>query len=200
MARSRRRWKPSSMTAHEASSRFPTRKRATRSIGRWVAESPMRRSGRGPSAAAASSSSPGAASSVARADRREVPPERRGAHPARPFGSLRRLRGGGRACAASPGVEPSGSAPFAFRATAAPPTSAAVSPDAASVPVSVSVPFPARPPEYAPVSSARSASSRSRVRARCAPRLLPATAWISSTMTVRVPARALRPDSLVSRM
>ena len=38
----------------------------------------------------------------------------------------------------------------------------------------------------------RSASSRSRESARCAPRLVPATAWTSSTMTVSTPARALR--------
>ena len=55
-------------------------------------------------------------------------------------------------------------------------------------------------PDDTPASPAQSASSRSRVSARCAPRLSPATAWISSTMTVRVRASAFRPDSLVSRM
>ncbi len=37
-----------------------------------------------------------------------------------------------------------------------------------------------------------SASSRSRLTARCAPRLDPATAWTSSTMTVSTPARPAR--------
>ena len=45
-----------------------------------------------------------------------------------------------------------------------------------------------------------SASSRSSDSARCAPRLLPASAWISSTITVRVVASMLRPDSEPSRM
>ena len=43
-------------------------------------------------------------------------------------------------------------------------------------------------------------SSRSRVSARCAPRLLPAMAWISSTITVRVVASICRPDSEPMRM
>ena len=43
-------------------------------------------------------------------------------------------------------------------------------------------------------------SSRSRHSDRCAPRLLGASAWISSTITVCVVASVLRPDSLVSRM
>ena len=42
--------------------------------------------------------------------------------------------------------------------------------------------------------------NRSRESARCAPRLFGAMAWISSTMTVRVLASILRPDTLVSRM
>ena len=45
-----------------------------------------------------------------------------------------------------------------------------------------------------------SASSRSSDNARCAPRLFGASAWISSTITVRVVASILRPDRLVSRM
>jgi hypothetical protein len=45
-----------------------------------------------------------------------------------------------------------------------------------------------------------SASSRCNDSARCAPRLFGASAWISSTMTVRVVASILRPDLLVSRM
>jgi hypothetical protein len=44
------------------------------------------------------------------------------------------------------------------------------------------------------------ASSRSSVSARCAPRLLPASAWISSTITLRTPASIARPDSEPSRM
>ena len=45
-----------------------------------------------------------------------------------------------------------------------------------------------------------SASRRSSESARCAPRLLPATAWISSTITVPTFASMARPPSLVSRM
>ncbi len=45
-----------------------------------------------------------------------------------------------------------------------------------------------------------SSSSRSRESARCAPRLSPATAWISSTMTVRTWESQPRLDSAVSRM
>ena len=41
-------------------------------------------------------------------------------------------------------------------------------------------------------------ASRSSDRARCEPRLVPATAWISSTMTLRVLASIARPESLVS--
>ena len=44
----------------------------------------------------------------------------------------------------------------------------------------------------------QSASSRSSERARWAPRLSRATAWISSTITVRTVRRVLRPPSLVS--
>uniref|UniRef100_A0A0S6YY90 Response regulator n=1 Tax=Mizugakiibacter sediminis TaxID=1475481 RepID=A0A0S6YY90_9GAMM len=40
-----------------------------------------------------------------------------------------------------------------------------------------------------------SACRRSRLSARWLPRLLPARAWISSTITVRVPASMRRPDS-----
>ena len=175
MARSRRRWKPSSTIAQEDSSRFPTRKRATSSIGRWVAERPMRQRCRGPSAAAGESVPSDTASWKGR-----------------------------EAWVAFAGAEPSGRAPFAARA-AAPATSAAPSP--AEVPGSACVPFPFPfpfplpvPVGDDPVSPERSASSRSRDSARCAPRLLPATAWISSTMTVCVRANAFRPDSLVSRM
>ena len=45
-----------------------------------------------------------------------------------------------------------------------------------------------------------SADSRSSVSARCAPRLVPAIAWISSTMTVRVVRSIRRPLALVTRM
>ncbi len=45
-----------------------------------------------------------------------------------------------------------------------------------------------------------SASSRSSDSARCAPRLLPASAWISSTITVRTVRSIFRPDSVLSRM
>ena len=45
-----------------------------------------------------------------------------------------------------------------------------------------------------------SASRRSSESARCAPRLLPATAWISSTIAVPTLASMARPPSLVSRM
>ena len=44
-----------------------------------------------------------------------------------------------------------------------------------------------------------SASSRSRDRARCAPRLSRTRAWISSTITVRVVDSIARPESEVSR-
>jgi len=42
------------------------------------------------------------------------------------------------------------------------------------------------------------AASRSSVSARCAPRLVCATAWISSTMTVRTVVNISRPETLVS--
>ena len=42
----------------------------------------------------------------------------------------------------------------------------------------------------------QSASSRSSDSARCAPRLLPASAWISSTMTVLTVRSMFRPDSV----
>ena len=45
-----------------------------------------------------------------------------------------------------------------------------------------------------------SASSRSSDSDRCEPRLLPASAWISSTMTVRTEHSMSRPDCEVSRM
>jgi hypothetical protein len=45
-----------------------------------------------------------------------------------------------------------------------------------------------------------SAFSRSNVSARCTPRLLGASAWISSTITVRVVASIRRPDSDTKRM
>ena len=51
-----------------------------------------------------------------------------------------------------------------------------------------------------PSPGATSASSRSSDSARCAPRLSAATAWISSTITVRTSRSARRPDSDVSRM
>ena len=51
-----------------------------------------------------------------------------------------------------------------------------------------------------PLAAATSASSRSSDSARWAPRLSPATAWISSTMTVRTSASQFRLDSAVSRM
>ncbi len=50
-----------------------------------------------------------------------------------------------------------------------------------------------------PPSSATSRSSRSRLRARWVPRLVPATAWISSTITERTPARTSRPREVSSR-
>ena len=43
-------------------------------------------------------------------------------------------------------------------------------------------------------------SSRSSDSARCAPRLLPATAWISSTITLRVLFSISRPEAEPSRM
>jgi hypothetical protein len=43
-------------------------------------------------------------------------------------------------------------------------------------------------------------ASRSSVRARCAPRFDPATAWISSTITARSALKIVRPRTLVSRM
>ena len=43
------------------------------------------------------------------------------------------------------------------------------------------------------------ASSRSRVTARCAPRFVPATAWISSRMTVRTPASPARAADVSTR-
>ena len=46
----------------------------------------------------------------------------------------------------------------------------------------------------------QSAASRSRETAKCAPRLLPARAWISSTITVSTVPSIRRPDSEVSRM
>ena len=45
-----------------------------------------------------------------------------------------------------------------------------------------------------------SISSRSSVSARCAPRFVPATAWISSTITARAALNIPRPRMLVSRM
>ena len=45
-----------------------------------------------------------------------------------------------------------------------------------------------------------SAASRSSVSARCAPRFVPATAWISSTITARKALNIVRPRTLVSRM
>ena len=53
------------------------------------------------------------------------------------------------------------------------------------------------PTRCAGVSS--SSSSRSRLRARCAPRLLPATAWISSMITVSTVARVSRAAEVRSR-
>ena len=44
------------------------------------------------------------------------------------------------------------------------------------------------------------ASRRSSVSARCAPRLVPAMAWISSTITARTPLNIPRPFSVVSMM
>ena len=54
-----------------------------------------------------------------------------------------------------------------------------------------------RPTRWAGVS--RSASSRSRLRARCAPRLVPATAWISSMITVSTPVSDSRAAEVSSR-
>ena len=51
-----------------------------------------------------------------------------------------------------------------------------------------------------PSRCADSASRRASVKARCAPRLLPTTAWISSMMTVATPLSSARPLSLVSRI
>src|SRR3569832_537222 len=48
--------------------------------------------------------------------------------------------------------------------------------------------------------SSRSAARRSSDRLRCAPRLLPASAWISSTMTLRTVFSMRRPESELSRM
>ncbi len=48
--------------------------------------------------------------------------------------------------------------------------------------------------------AAQSSDRRSSDSARWAPRLLPATAWISSTITVRTVPSISRPDSEVSRM
>ena len=48
--------------------------------------------------------------------------------------------------------------------------------------------------------AAQRAVNRSSESARCAPRLLPATAWISSTITVRTVLSICRPDADVSRM
>ncbi len=53
------------------------------------------------------------------------------------------------------------------------------------------------PTRCAGVSS--SSSSRSRLSARCAPRLVPATAWISSMITVSTPARVSRAAEVSSR-
>ena len=50
-----------------------------------------------------------------------------------------------------------------------------------------------------PPSSATRRSSRSRLSARWVPRLVPATAWISSTITARTPARMSRPREVSSR-
>ena len=54
-----------------------------------------------------------------------------------------------------------------------------------------------RPTRWAGVSS--SSSSRSRLSARCAPRLVPATAWISSMITVSTLARVSRAAEVSSR-
>lgn len=48
---------------------------------------------------------------------------------------------------------------------------------------------------HRPPASSHSASSRISDRLRCEPRLLPATAWISSTITVRVVDSIARPES-----
>src|SRR6266481_1193924 len=48
--------------------------------------------------------------------------------------------------------------------------------------------------------SPQSAANRSSEIAKCEPRLLGATAWISSTITVRVVASILRPDSEPNRI
>ncbi len=50
-----------------------------------------------------------------------------------------------------------------------------------------------------PPSASSSASRRSRLRARCAPRLVPATAWISSRITVRTPASPARAAEVRTR-
>ena len=51
----------------------------------------------------------------------------------------------------------------------------------------------------APGAASHSASSRSRVSARCAPRLSRATAWISSTITVSTVRSVSRPRALVTQ-
>ena len=51
-----------------------------------------------------------------------------------------------------------------------------------------------------PLSRSTNSSSRASVSARCEPRLSPATAWISSTITVCTRANSLRDFSAVSRM
>ncbi len=56
-----------------------------------------------------------------------------------------------------------------------------------------------RPIRWAGRRSAVSASSRSRDRARCAPRLFPAMAWTSSTITVSTPRSASRAFEVSSR-
>ena len=52
----------------------------------------------------------------------------------------------------------------------------------------------------ADAADATKASKRSSDNARCAPRLLPASAWISSMMTVRTVFSIVRPPALFSRM
>ena len=53
---------------------------------------------------------------------------------------------------------------------------------------------------FLPPSRATRSSRRSSVSARCAPRLSAAMAWISSTTTVRTPAKSARDRSAVSKM
>ena len=55
-------------------------------------------------------------------------------------------------------------------------------------------------PDAAQAAAGEGLQALERVSARCAPRLLPATAWISSTITVRVVASICRPDCEPMRM